>query len=233
MDITKNPILYVDMMNSIALGADVLYKDKYALLIRDQHSEILYATAVREESALQMIAHLPTTFDILVSHDELTNAVLRKHRGLTYENQCYHCAHLSNKQFDIQVPHGYVVKRVTKEYLNDVITLYAKEIPTLANEEYMGLTIDAGMFGIFKHTTLCGFIGVHEDGYGSIGMLEVKETYRRLGFATLLEKIMINEQIRRGHLPYGEIFIENVSSLRLQERVGMQISKDLTYWFYG
>lgn len=228
----KDSILYADMQNSIALGADILYEDEHALLLRDSHSTICYCTADRKESAKNMVQHLPSNFGILVSHDELCNQVLLETCNLHYENRCYHCAYLEKNPLSITLPKELRIGEVSREYMEDVIRLYGKEMPALANEEYLGLCMDAGMYGVFDHKRLCGFISVHEGGYGSIGMLEVEEEYRHMGIATALQRHMINVQLSRGRIPYGEIFIENEASIQLQKRVGMQIGSQLTYWFY-
>lgn len=233
MQLENNPILYADIINSLALDAKILYEDMHAICIQDTHSDIVYVASTSQESAIQMESYIPKDFSILVSHDTFTNKVLNEKRNLVYENKCYHCAYLSKEPFTLEIPEGYRIAYVTKEYMQDVIALYGKEMPTLANEDYMGLCMDGGMLGIFQKTILCGFICVHEGGYGSIGMLEVKEEYRHRGFGVLLEKAMINVQIERGRIPYGEIFIENSASLQLQKKVGISIGKDLTYWFYG
>lgn len=232
MELKNNKLLYVDMIQSIEQGATILYEDGHALLIKDTYSDIVYATADNRGSARKMVAHVPTSFEILVTHDTYCNDVLEDVRQLRYDRMCSHCAYFSKELMPIDIPNGYMVKRVTREYMEDVIELYGKEMPDLANEEYMGLCMDGGMFGVFEETTLCGFISAHSQGRGSIGMLEVKEEYRGRGFGVLLERVMINKQIKRGAIPYGEIFIENEASLRLQKKVGMEIGTSQTYWYY-
>ena len=157
---------------------------------------------------------------------------MKKLRNLEYENICYHCAYTEKKPLTIVIPKGYVINYLSEKHIPEVIELYAKEMPALATPDYIKLNIDSGMLGIFHQEELCGFIGVHEGGYGSIGMLEIKEAYRRNGLAVVLERAMINQQIERGRIPYGEIFIQNRESLKLQEKVGIPVGNELTYWFY-
>ncbi|MGX8852240.1 GNAT family N-acetyltransferase [Amedibacillus sp. YH-ame10] len=232
MDVTNNKILYADMINSMQLGATVVYEDEHALLLHDVYSSIYYAAANTKESAKKMIQMIPDTFDILVTHDTICNEVLKEDRNIEFENVCYHCAYLSQKPLEISLEKGYEIKPLNLEHMQEVIDLYGKEMPTLANEEYISLNIKSGMLGMFYGDDVCGFVGVHEGGYGSIGMLEIKPQYKRLGLATMLERAMINLQLERGRIPYGEIFQENAISLKLQHKVRMQVGKDLTYWFY-
>lgn len=232
MNLSTDEILYADMNNARRLGADIVYEDEHALLMRDKHSDILYCAADEQKAAQRMVKTLPEEFDILVSHDAFCNDALYEIRGITYENRCYHCAYLSKEQLPIHVPKGYLLSAVNEDFMEDVIRMYKEEMPSLANKDYMGQCMRGGMYGIFKERELCAFISVHEGGYGSIGMLEVKKEYRRKGFGVLLERFMINEQIRRDRIPYGEIFIENTASLKLQEKAGMQVGEKLTYWYY-
>lgn len=232
MDLHQHKMLYVDMLSAKQQGAWILYEDEEAILIQDQHSEIYYCAAKSKEAANRLKNVLPRNFEILVSHDKYCNEIITRETGIHYENRCYHCAYLSNKSLPIDLPQGYTIQDIHEAYMEDVIELYRTEMPSLANEEYMGLCMAAGMYGVMRNKELCGFISVHEGGYGSIGMLEIKPQYRRKGLGIALERYMINVQLQRGKIPYGEIFMENKASLYLQEKVGMQIGSELTYWFY-
>ncbi|WMC94555.1 hypothetical protein RBB56_17875 [Kineothrix sp. MB12-C1] len=61
-------------------------------------------------------------------------------------------------------------------------------------------------------------------------MLEVYEEYRRMGIAASLEAYLINIHLAYGHTPYGDVLIDNEASLRLQEKLGLCISKEPLYW---
>ena len=232
MKLTQDIVLYADMINAMALGADILYEDEDALLIQDQHSEIYYCAAIHLSAARRMAEQLPQSFSILVSHDTFSNEAIYEKSGIHYENRCYHCAYLLQQPLFYQLPEEYELRMLTRLELDAAIQLYQKEMPELANCDYMGACMEYGMPAIFHHNNLCGFVGVHEGGYGSIGMLEVAPAYQRNGLASILEKAMINHQLSNQRLPYGEIFEDNLASLKLQKKLGLSISNQLTYWFY-
>lgn len=95
MDLENKKLLYVDMIQSIAQGCDILYEDEHALLIKDAYSNILYATADHSKSAEKMVEHVPISFEILVTHDTYCNIALLQFRQLQYDRVCSHCAYFS------------------------------------------------------------------------------------------------------------------------------------------
>lgn len=84
------------------------------------------------------------------------------------------------------------------------------------------------MFGACVEDQLAGFIGIHTEG--SMGMLTVLEPYRGRGIGMALETYLICQELRRGHIPYSQIFSENERSISLQKKVGMQLSADPIWW---
>lgn len=66
---------------------------------------------------------------------------------------------------------------------------------------------------------LVGYVGVHEEG--SMGMLEVFDGFRRRGYGFELEGTLINRQLRRGWIPWAQVFPENHPSAALQEKLGL------------
>lgn len=231
MNLDIDRILYADMQNALRHQAVILYEDERSLLLQDISSGLTYCTALDAEAAANMIGHIKD-FDILVSHDEYCNQAIQQRFHITYENCCYHCVYTGHKRFFVDLPAGFHFAFVDERYMEDVIALYRKEMPELANAAYMRKAMDYGLIGVFHGDELAGFMGVHEGGSGSMGMLEVKSCYKRKGLGSALEKAVINMQLERGKIPYGEIFIDNTASLKLQEHVGLTIGDRLTYWFY-
>lgn len=230
MNIENNIILYADMIDIRKHGGKILYEDDYALLLQDSVSGILYCTALREDNARVMIAHMPEEFFILVSHDILTNPIIEEMLHLLPDLGCYHSVYLDEQIPRVELAEGYHIEQLQYSHMDEVIELYKNSMPSLATYEYISQCIEQGMVGAFEGEVLCGFIGVH-DGT-SIGLLEVKEEYRRKGIAVALLQCIIGKQMEKGRIPYGEIKEGNEASIKLQEKVGMQIGKELTYWYY-
>lgn len=224
--------LTIDMYNSLQHQAKILYKEEEALLIQDVHSCIYYSMTTSQDGARRMMKHIPCGAALLVTHDVFSKEEIASDKKWHYEDGCHLYKYPSTKQIPISLPLGYTLKMIHEEYMEEVIKLYSEQMPELANETYIKLCMDGGMLAILEENQLCAFISVHEGGYGSIGMLEVKQSYRRRGFGQLLEQAMINEQLRRGNIPYGEIFYGNQASLLLQKKVGM-CPCGYSYWFYN
>ena len=75
-----------------------------------------------------------------------------------------------------------------------------------------------GMYGACVEDRLAGFIGVHTEG--AMGMLTVLEEYRGRGIGSALLTYLVRQELRRGHVPYSQIFRENRVSMALQKKSG-------------
>ena len=99
----------------------------------------------------------------------------------------------------------------------------------LEGEDYLRSLLERGqLFGGFLNDTMVGFAGRHAEG--SIGLLEIFPPYRRQGFATVLERYMINQELALGHIPFGQVLTDNAPSLALQRSLGMTLSDGTLYW---
>nr|WP_279309963.1 GNAT family N-acetyltransferase [Romboutsia sp. 1001713B170207_170306_H8] len=82
--------------------------------------------------------------------------------------------------------------------------------------------------GYDKSKNMVGFIGSHLEG--SMGILEVFPQYRRNGYASELERFMINDFIRKGMIPFCQVEVNNEKSIRLQRKLGLKESEKVVYW---
>lgn len=84
------------------------------------------------------------------------------------------------------------------------------------------------MFGACVEDQLVGFIGIHREG--AMGMLTVLKEYQRHGIGRALVTHLIRQELRRGHIPYSQVFRENQRSMALQEKVGMELQPETIWW---
>lgn len=229
MNLNTNKILYADIIQGLRSGAEILMEEEHGILIRGKISKILYSAAESQEAAERVVACIPQDFEILVAHDLYTDLYLKK-RGLHYDMECYHSAYIGEEAVVVPLPEGYQISRLDESCIDTVIEWYAHSMESLANPEYIGACMNDGMYGIWKEKELCGFIGVHDQE--SIGLLEIHPKYRRQGLGVCLIQHMINEQLHRGRLPYGEIVTDNIASIKLQEKTSMKLGEELTYWYF-
>jgi GNAT superfamily N-acetyltransferase len=119
---------------------------------------------------------------------------------------------------------GLTVRQLEPRHLAQVSAHYK-----LSDEHYLRWLLERGaLYGAFQQDELCGFIGTHAEG--SVGLLEVLPQYRRRGIATMLQRFMTDLELRRGHVPYGQIFDGNEPSLALQTSLGYERSHGPLYW---
>ncbi|MCM1553744.1 MAG: GNAT family N-acetyltransferase [Butyrivibrio sp.] len=79
------------------------------------------------------------------------------------------------------------------------------------------------MYGLYVGDDMVGFAGWHSTG--AVGMLYVDEAHRRQGFESSLEAFAINRLLETGHMPYCHIPTGNEEARRLQEKLGLYLSK--------
>ena len=125
------------------------------------------------------------------------------------------------------------IRVLNASYLEAVLEHYSHP-EYLVDGEVEDMLRAGDMLGAFDGNRLVGYIGLHSDG--SLGMLEVFPGHRREGWGRALEAAMINRQLERGMIPWGQIWPSNVPSIRLQESLGLTVypTRDMTFlWMKG
>lgn len=118
------------------------------------------------------------------------------------------------------------IQALSLNNIQDIIDSYQHSDSTYIYE----LIEKKHMWGLFENNQIAGFIGIHHEG--SMGLLEVLEKYQRKGYGTLLESYLINYYLKQGLVPYCQVIENNKQSLRLQRKLGLSISTDLSYWLF-
>jgi len=140
-------------------------------------------------------------------------------------------------EFYCDVKNAVYTEKVHKKIKNkDIRQLDASYIEIVAENyghgesEYVKDRIEHGqMYGIFVDDKLAGFIGTHYEG--SVGMLHIFPAYRRMGLGTDLENFMINRELEMGHMPFGQVIIDNEASFALQDKNGLYFGNRIFTWF--
>lgn len=73
-----------------------------------------------------------------------------------------------------------------------------------------------------------GWVLIHRDN--SIGIMYIKEAYRKKGIAHELSMDIINKVIEEDQIPFVHINVENTASMKLAKKCGYKRVKDI-YWF--
>ncbi|MGN0141390.1 MAG: GNAT family N-acetyltransferase [Roseburia sp.] len=120
---------------------------------------------------------------------------------------------------------GITIRQLTLENWE----LVCENYETMDDPQYVKERIEKGkMYGAFLEEELVAFAGIHAEG--SIGMLQVLSPYQGRKIGKALETYMINISLEQGMTPYGQVKDGNDKSLRLQESLGLCLSRDMVYW---
>ena len=85
------------------------------------------------------------------------------------------------------------------------------------------------LLGYYENNELIGFIGRHVDS--SIGMLYVKEKYRKKGYGSIILKAGFN--FWENQIPFSHIIIGNIASEKLHKKLECKIGKKIVYWLFN
>lgn len=119
------------------------------------------------------------------------------------------------------------IRRLNASLAGEVLERYHNSgIYTL--DDMRGIMRQQGVFGAIADGVLAGFIGRHSDGI--MGMLEVREDYRRRGIGSGLEKFLINYVMSFGRVPICDVIVGNDASTALQKSIGMTETHNYTFW---
>ena len=214
----------IDMIETIRRDkAKVLYAEPGAVLLATCGWLALLACDT-VEGGISALAHWDETCDGIVAHSEAArDAVKAVFPTFAHIRPCWQ-AYYAGKELR-EVPDVCEIRPFRKEDIPFLMEHY----DVISSPEYFEERIDENeLFAGFRDGKLCAFIGFHDDGSG--GMLEVLPEYRRLGIGSALELFLHNEALRRGWTPYGQIFVGNEASRKLQQSLGLTVSDGAIYW---
>lgn len=230
---SRDPVRYLDMTEAVRRGiGTVLYASPAAALVgiaSPDHPDTFdsYLMSCADMDAARLLCDLlPAGGDpLLAAHEYFYLPLLQDRFDLHFflEGASYQAAYLGDNPCPIPES-ALAVRQLTVDDLPQVTANYKLE-----GEDYLRSLLEHGqLFGGFQGGTMVGFVGRHAEG--SIGLLEIFPPYRRRGFASVLERYMINQELALGHIPFGQVVTDNVPSLALQRSLGMTFSNGTLYW---
>lgn len=241
-ELMKKKVIHMDMIESLRLGnGKLLYFGEKGILLKDKKSGVYMISAGNAEAGKgildEMSAKDKEQMQMLVVHsvnlfvDEADAAA----NGFIMGQGCFQAVY--TRGVTLPVRKDILIKQLDVSYA-DVVCQHYHMIPDKA---FVEEKLNSGvMYGVFvevenkeqsdKAHKLAGFVGQHEEG--SMGMLEIFPEFRRRGFAETLEAYNINRILGEGRIPYCQIFDDNEASLKLQEKMGLRISKEKLWWMH-
>lgn len=221
------PHLHIDMTEAIYRGlAEILYAQPDGVLLRLRApwngTTFLYecSAATPERSAVllgQMELQVP-----LVAHQDYTVAQYEALRPCTVQ-RC-----LQGQWPSFTPPPRDTEIEIWPLDLGD-LPIVLKHYDLIQDEEELAYLIRTGqLYGACVNDQLAGFAGTHVEG--TLGLLTVLPEYRRQGLGLALERYVIRQEVRRGHIPFCQMFDDNLTSLRLQQKAGIELHPQPIWW---
>ncbi|MCR5648246.1 MAG: GNAT family N-acetyltransferase [Oscillospiraceae bacterium] len=219
-----DPALYADMESFLRSGEwRIEYESPTALALHWKHEWLRAIAAFEPEEARRLLAGIPADGVIVLRGCEGLRE-LAAERGFGGVNPCRQAVYEKRElvhvgtELTIRHPDGSDFPKIRDSY---DLGLDEEVREAFERPDFLGGYLDG---------ELVGYIGVH--GEGSMGMLHVFEPYRRRGYAEAIYGTLINDQLRKGRVPYAQIIEDNAASLALQRKLGLRISDGLLYWMW-
>lgn len=220
----QDSISYIDILESIRRKtADIIYADKDGVIIYERKSEACMIAMQDLEKCKSVIDF--SRYNLYAVHNKEVAQHIEQEYNFAHNLETYQAVYPKK---DIIAGMFDSIKVLTKHYIDLVSQHYGgaddrEYIEDLINREKV--------WGIFDNGVLAGFIGEHLEG--SIGLLEVLPEHRRKGYGYKLQAFLINYYLKLNQVPFCQVKTDNAASLSLQQKLGMQISKETTIWVYN
>jgi len=201
--------------------ARILYAGADGVLMHETKSDAYMMSVTTHELGRKLLGNLPKN-GFFVCHQEFMledfkaispNAELLENYQVVYGGDPLpHSANLDFKPLNVAD-----LATVTTNYTMDL------------GEEYITSRIaDGELFGGYVNGEMIGFIGIHAEG--SIGMLQVFDDQQGKGYGTALYASIINHQLSRGIVPFGQISVNNTTSMAIARKLGFEIGTERVWW---
>ena len=155
---------------------------------------------------------------ITIFNDNLFELIKSKFKGNNVSYQAYYDGEKIEKNKNLI-------------YLKEEDLDYVKN--TYNNGEYKSEVEESfktkNLLGYYENGKLIGFIGRHIDG--SIGMLYVKEEFRRKGYGSIILKSVYS--FWENQVPFSHVIIGNIASENLHKKIGCKFGKKKIYWLWN
>lgn len=214
----------IDMLEPLRRGtADVIYAENDGVVIYERNSQACMIT-MQELEKCQSIVDFEKYYLFSVHQKNIAEWIQQKGK-FSHSFEVYQAVY-SKKETIVDCFDTICV--LNRDYTDQICQNYT----TMDDRKYIETLIDrTQLWGIFDNGVLAGFIGEHLEG--SMGLLEVFPEYRRKGYGYKLESFLINHFLKLNEIPFCQVVTDNVKSLALQQKIGMDISGRTTTWLFN
>ncbi len=211
----------IHMMESLARGkGELLYFEGDNVLVYDRHCKIGMMTVQNPQIGEKVLEYLPQDAMFLVLSQDFMKEIVQEKLGYKIYDHCYIACYTKKEALPVRHKD---IRVLGVEDLDYVKAHYNN------SEEYLLRHLQTkSLFGAYVDDKLVGFVGFHEDG--NSGFLFVEKEYRCRGIGESLEAYSINQLREQGYTSFGYVVVGNEASLKVQESLGLYLSKDTVWW---
>lgn len=215
-------LINVSIIDPILDGTcEVLFASEKCAFVKDKESGVYMLQTDDLALASELIADIPTSVPLVMHSTPLAELAIRE-RGYNSSVPCYQAVYrgtppVVSSELNIRLMHT--------DEADEAVEMYKFDLESAKRHIALGL-----VYGGYLDGKIVGMVGLHLQG--SMGMLEVKEEYRRRGYGETLEKFIISERLNKGRAAYCQVIQDNNASLALQRKLGLKISDNLLYWLH-
>ena len=223
----KDILTHIDMLEILHLpAAQVMLACENGVLLRHDDLLLLASEPGRAEMFLPAMTKDLTDSgeQLVVLHSSELKETLERAYGFQTVMECHHAVYTSTDRIPYTLPEGAEIRKLDARYVDFVHAHYHM----VDDVSYIRERIEEDMFGVFIGGGIVGFAGTHDER--SMGMLEILPEYRRLGLAYCLEAHLINHLLSLGRVPFCQVAVYNEASIRLQQKMGLELSTSSIYW---
>ncbi len=205
--------------------AIVLEETEDSIFVRDRISDAFMIAAGDVELGKEWLyKHEQNGYSLVTLFDKSLACYVMQRYGLEIKLDCFQAAYqkkeLPTRRIDMKM------KAATFEDLSMIMQNYE----WISKDEMKEIINRQNLFLGLVDNKPVGFVGEHLEG--SMGILYVYPEFRENGYGSELEKMMIIRTLEQGYTPFCQIEINNKNSLKLQRKLGLNISDEHVYWLF-
>ena len=216
-------IINASIIDSIKRDAcEIIYAGNDCVMVRDKLCGVVMLQTENLELADRLLDNLPNGENHIVAYNLALAKLVEQKLGYKKRVPCYQAVY-RKEPFVLDELRELEIRPLREEEAAQASETYFDSIEEAKKHIRLGL-----VYGGFYAGEFAAMIGLHYEG--SMGLLVVKEKYRRRGFGEVMEKYLINDRLKMGRTPYCQVIEGNDASLNLQRKLGLDISQNMLYW---
>ncbi len=221
--LADNYLLSIFITDPIKRGtADILHRSDKTVIISERSSRAVMAYTENADEAFNFIGKLDSCPLICTNSRALTDNVMARF-GLADDMTCRQAVWTGGK-----IKYEPNLEIVPAD--DEAMKIIRQHYKVISEEDLWQVKKNGNLFCGYAQGHLVGFVGQHLEG--SMGILHVLPEFRRRGYAEELEAFLINRIVTEGRVPFAHILHDNIPSLALQGKLGLNLSEGFVYWAF-